>query len=385
MSDILTLTVRIDRAEALRRGHGTTGATTTLTVPTAELDEDARRAIASRLAPDGTVVSRYLPSGSPEPAYQCTGHTVRWTLTDGPTWLPVTIPEPSIAGVLEAIAAEEAAILTEIAEREAQATAQAEQRRQETQAVLDARRTRERRVGCRETARGDLEVSLAAGWLSDEHYHVADWPYHSDAEVRASPEAVAWEAELAEAQKAAEARALAAYRAHLDAEAAAKAEREATRAAGREVLREWARQHGSDLLRARLAHEDDGIAWTALARDEWVDSTLRRAGLSEDALSEEPEGYEYSDSQSAIAPSLDEIQALAYARAQLDGRDVDAEVKLLRMEYVQADPARDYSDDDSDDGLYRVELRVTVVTPDGKRLTRDYLPAEVLRHAPSSL
>ena len=155
------------------------------------------------------------------------------------------------------------------------------------------------------------------------------------------------------------------------ADAAKRAEAEA----GRQRLREWAQSNGSDLLRARIAHADDGVAWDKLARREYADSLLAPLG---EPLTDVPDGYSFYESVPARTPDIEELAALDAVREWLAGRtDITAELECFRYDRDDRD-GYDDGDDDPDQTLRRIELRVTVAVPDGTEQVRDYLPTDVL-------
>jgi hypothetical protein len=129
--------------------------------------------------------------------------------------------------------------------------------------------------------------------------------------------------------------------------------RQAAEAAARESrLKEWAQEHGSQLLQKRL---EGGWHWQSLARREYADQAV--AGISLEPC--ECAG----EIQERTRPKLLEISTLQSVRAALPA-GCSADLQWLRVDEV-----------DSEDHPF---LRVTVTTPDGKViLARDYhLPAE---------
>ena len=122
----------------------------------------------------------------------------------------------TVAEVLDALDALDAA-------KKAEADQVISTRRAATLAVLATRRTAKKceQVG---VERDGSQCHIYGKFASADHrYETADWDYYSDAAVKSSPEAVAWEAELASAKAASLEAALEEARAKLPALLAAEA------------------------------------------------------------------------------------------------------------------------------------------------------------------
>lgn len=158
------------------------------------------------------------------------------------------------------------------------------------------------------------------------------------------------EQDAARAQREAEAVAAKAQR------EAEQAEREWAKVASVEKLREWAAGHGGELLRARLAHEAEGVEWVALAEQEWADAAVAPLGAAI------PDPYQRKDvtgREARTTPTLDELRRLDAARATLCGRgkfSVACEVSLWWMSGIDIEPF--------------TSLCVDVTTPTGREIER---------------
>jgi len=159
-------------------------------------------------------------------------------------------------------------------------------------------------------------------------------------------------ADLAEEKKWAESEC-----ARLNAEQNEKEKREreeekAKKEAGKAALKEWAGEHGSDLLKARIA---DGFHWEGLAEHEWSESLVAFLGKQ----------IESADTvhciEESTTPSLDKIHRLRDVRGRLPA---NAAAALAWLTY------------DGEEGRWsRTELKVTVTCPTGRELEYFY-PAE---------
>lgn len=168
--------------------------------------------------------------------------------------------------------------------------------------------------------------------------------------------AVARRAE-AEAQKEAEAEA------RRKETAAAEAQRKTEAAAKLDKLRAWATEHGSELLRERIA---GGFEWVSEAVDEWQDMAELRAEGGLESADEPPAGYDYEHREARRSPTLAEMRALADLRRRVEASGCPAvAVDLMRVKYAPETGADGYSDDR--DPVYRTELHVEWEAPGGSR------------------
>lgn len=157
-------------------------------------------------------------------------------------------------------------------------------------------------------------------------------------------------------------------------EEADKAERERATAAkkaqaeaGKETLRLWALEHGSELARARLAEGYD--CWVSAAHDDYTDHVTRTITLR--PVPDE-DGYTM-DSEERKCPTLPEIKALQSLRQALEGQPVT--IDLMRVKYTPSGDDDGYTDPDAEP-WYRTEIVVTVESPDGYIDERAYLIPE---------
>lgn len=224
---MLTIMSRIDVAEALRRGHSVqpdSRGRVPVIIP-ADLPEEDRRLIADHLYRDGEVMTIAVPEIMP------------------------VLPEPTPAGVIEAI----------LAGRRRQQAAQAEQQAHREAAVARAiehiRARRVREITQSVIVDGERVEYLIAypsdegfGYCSAYDYVPPDWRAEYDR----------WRADLRAANDAARIRAeeIARIRAEV---------REAAQAAEAAERRAWIEAHGSPRLRRLLA---EGIEHLAVYRDE---------------------------------------------------------------------------------------------------------------------
>lgn len=163
----------------------------------------------------------------------------------------------------------------------------------------------------------------------------------------------------------------AAYAEAVDETERLRAAEQAERERDRDMLRQWARQHGSELLRARVAHEADGASWDKLAREEWAEAQLARLDLGWDEATV-PNGYDSPDEvEDRKSPTLDELRALDAVRERIGALELPATAELLWVTYT---PQHDeYGGRDDDAPIRRAEVRIEVKTPDGASVCRDFL------------
>lgn len=152
------------------------------------------------------------------------------------------------------------------------------------------------------------------------------------------------------------------------------AERARARQDGVDRLRRWADQHGSDLLRARIAEE---FEWESLAAAEFGEHVQTQLGYTAVGI---PDGYaDEPTAKESKTPSLSDIQALRIVRERIAALDVPASASL---EWLIYDPLRDedgYADPFGPDPLKRTEICVEVKVPTGDRRYFYLLPSDVVQ------
>lgn len=120
------------------------------------------------------------------------------------------------------------------------------------------------------------------------------------------------------------------------------------------ALRDWALEHGSDLLRERIAGE---YKWIGLAEEEFV------------AL-HTPEGYaapiEVDHCSDRTAPTLAEIHALKTLRAKIDGNQVYSDARLL---WNRIDESHDENTGEEIPAEQFASLALTITAPNGSTHT----------------
>jgi hypothetical protein len=144
--------------------------------------------------------------------------------------------------------------------------------------------------------------------------------------------------------------------------ATAEAQRQADqrKAQAEERLREWALEHGSELVKARL---EDGYQWTGLARREYAASVVEQVRCG---LADAPEFK--GEAEDREAPTLAEIQALRNVRAAIKaaGLAVEANICWLVPEGEGEQAVEPHS-----------EIELTITCPDGgERIAWLLPPAE---------
>jgi len=301
----MELHVRIDRAEALRRGIPTSGDRLTIR-PTDEeiaaLPSEDRELLAARLQDDGSVAAR-TPGGEIQRNQR------------------LIVAQPTLAGVLDAIRAEEDAVTIHRRERLERRAAAREAYANACREVIEQRRTMLREHRLPADKGWDRYEVPAPAWPKADAY--TDSGAACDGEIRAAliaeiPGAVAWQQEL-------EAQAVAAREAALAVHEAEIAERERQKQEAADERRRWIEEHGSERLR-RAATE--GIEHGAIYRDErlelerpgwiWLDDV---AGDVDEARNPPGEAFAVLDAARKVEPqaTLKYYRVIRhYTDAQLD-------------------------------------------------------------------
>lgn len=182
-TSITRVFVRVNRVAAIERGINGTATPVAIDLDVSQMSDDERREIAARYH----VADRFFGHGVPD------GQSTVLTMRDGVRWLkPITVCDPSQAGVLEVIAEERRAIDEQRTNRAAEQLDQAE------------RWLRERPTVPREIIEyigSDGEPCHWSGCWGSERAEVHS-PAHITVDTPAaqavldSPEAVAWRHEL---------------------------------------------------------------------------------------------------------------------------------------------------------------------------------------------
>lgn len=301
----------VDRVASFRSKVSAT-AECRLEVDPASLSDADRELLASRLNQAGDVCARSSTANSNLGLFYA-GSYFTQRPSESKNADIVLAKLPTIESLMDAIREEEASISSAL---EKQAKYEAERLakiRAETLAVLKARKTTDGRVSRQGQVQPDGTVSVAEYVNGKEDaacsaaYPMPAWPYRSDPEVVASPEAVAWEAEL----KAAGTKIIAELEERTRVAALQAVAEKAAVVAERE---NWIRANGSDRLRRCLA---EGIEHAAAYRDE--------------RLNAERPGWQW---YKAVEGEYDEPRNPPLeAFATLDeARKVDPEAKLVHVE-----------------------------------------------------
>lgn len=138
-----------------------------------------------------------------------------------------------------------------------------------------------------------------------------------------------------------------------------KAERQKAEAARLEALKAWAMEHGSELTKARLAEGFD--SWQKSASDDrskvvkdYADSIATAIPIEN---GEEPEHDEY-DSEDRLSPTLEEIEALRIARANVPA---GVTCKLIRETYTTNAVETDYGEEvEEEKKEYRTAIHLEI-------------------------
>lgn len=232
----MQIQVNIDQAAALRRGIDAPHSTAKIEIIPADLPPDIREWIAAALW-DGYRLDRQ--------GFQ-----------DGIG----SIPEPTVAGLVEHARARMAAAAREKTDRVERARAEAAEKRAATQRVLDGRVT-ERRTMQIWVSRVDGALVVAAPGnrapgadvSGEADYVSADWPYYFDASIVESGLAQAWAAELRVGEEAAIKLATERAIARLEAREASEREKAAVLALRTAQIERWIAERGTANQRARHA------------------------------------------------------------------------------------------------------------------------------------
>jgi hypothetical protein len=338
----MQLTCKIDQAEAIRRGHDASS-TIKLEIDPATLSQGQRETLAAHFS-NGEFKSGYI--------------------------YPL-LPEPSIAGFLEAlekIMAKESEARELAAKREAENIEYARKQ-------FAARKTRECHHTIYAAANRDGFIETSDRFIGEANERgVAQYSYLMPGtttelatefkRLLETPEGIAWVNELSAARDKAESEAIAKAIADCEANLAKTKARKEAKAKATEELRHWAIAHGSETLRLRT---EEGMNWITLATSEMADSLLITAGITGSLA--DPEGYNPSSSEpeAPTAAQIKELRRIREAAASIPG--LTAEVEMIDCEYT---PEED--DGYNDEVIRRTEIRVELTLPTGKVIR--YYPAE---------
>ena len=156
-------------------------------------------------------------------------------------------------------------------------------------------------------------------------------------------------------------------------EEAERRQREAERVRRREEceakLAAWARDHGSELLKERLAGHFD---WEKLAENEFADAVAAQVQGELVPDDETPEGYVHDETTDRTTPTLEEIRSLKAVRARLG--DLPAVARLVWIKYKPQEDEYGYPGDAEPYG--ETNLALTVTCPNGAERVRYFkIPA----------
>ena len=358
----------LDRVAAFRAGVSTSGHTTTLEIDPAKLSDEDHELLASRLNQRGDVCGRdkdgYFNNGYYGLSSAPDGDRDR---NRGQVVRLVTAKLPTQEALFDAIRQEEAEIAKTKADKEAEKAEKKAVIRERTLIVLRERKTSEHRRFA--APDGNPQGYEVRGGVRCDKVS-AGWAYDSDDEVRQSDEAKAWEAELAARNKAEFAQAVEKAKAKLAKLEQSDAVAAVAKEAGKAKLLAWAKENGSELLKARI---EDGFTWEGLAEAEYADATIAKLQLGLE-VADAPNNHE-SEVKERTTPTLEEINILRAANKRIEDSDVEVEAELVWVAYTPK--ASDYPDDEGDEPIKRCELRITVTCTNGATEERYFLPALV--------
>lgn len=134
-------------------------------------------------------------------------------------------------------------------------------------------------------------------------------------------------------------------KAKLEAEQAIKeAEETAKKAvllAGRNELLEWAKDHGSELLKLRIKHEQN---WLDIAEEEWAVAHCKGFAVAD--FDEDESWWTVKNA------NIDQLRELEKAKSE----NTECEIAIIRVKFVD-------NEEDDDEAYHRTFLRVNVKTP----------------------
>lgn len=131
------------------------------------------------------------------------------------------------------------------------------------------------------------------------------------------------------------------------------------------LLKSWAMENGSDLLKERIA---GGFEWVKLAQNEYADIEFTKLGLEKVDI---PFDEYETDTEERTTPTLEEIKALKHAKAIMP----NADIKLIWCKYINSDyDSYGYDEDGEDEKASQCELEVSIKCPNEAEKTRYFKP-----------
>lgn len=306
----MQLECEINLSEAIRRGYDTQ-ATIILEINPAELNQEDRETLANRFK-DGKYYASY-PS------------------------FTAMLDEPTLEGLLENIRLS--------SEYSAKKTAEQDQKDArdvaEAREHFAARSTHALNLNVLVYYDGSISIANRYNWGSDVSGHApyvqqtvdAAWKssaYQSEwKRLLATPEGVAWLADLDLENIAAKESAICMAQISREKSVAFKSANETAKKEMTEISRKWALANGSETLRLRI---EENLDWEPLFREEWADDVIRRAEIGT-PLSDK-DGFTCT-TEDLKEPTAKEIKALRRVRNTLASiPEAIAEVKLVKCEYT---------------------------------------------------
>jgi len=190
-------------------------------------------------------------------------------------------------------------------------------------------------------------IEKTTRFVSQSDAYATEWK-----RLLATPEGVAWTAELNSENAAA--LDIAKHKAHAEYIGRQRriAESKAEEEADKNALRQWSLTHGSETLRLRT---EENIEWQCLAREEWADDAIRRAGI--DTRVPDMDGFN-NKQISVINPTAQEIKGLRRIREAIAKiPEAQAIVNLVAYRYTERND--DYHTDEPE-VITRNEIAITI-------------------------
>jgi hypothetical protein len=301
----MKLNCTINQAEAIRRGFDTTQ-TVTLEVDPSTMSPEDRDVLASRFKAGNNYKESY-------PAF------------------PANLNEPTLEGLMENIrAVREDAANKKVAKekQELEDIAKAQEQFASRQGVCYNRYITVKYDGSVDVSQYSLHNSNSCRYIETKSEcrgqsdtYKTEWK-----RLLTTPEGAAWIEQLDSDNAAA--REIAEHEAHA---ASIKAQRLiAEQKAEEQALRHWSLANGSETLRLRT---EENLDWQDLAREEWADDAIRRAGI--DTPVPILEGYECEEIP-VTEPTAQQIRALRRIRDAIAKiPEANATVKLVAYRYTE--------------------------------------------------
>jgi hypothetical protein len=254
---------------------------------------------------------------------------------------PATLNEPTLAGLMENIRE----VLEYAAKKKTDLEQQDRQDTADAREQFAARLFESRKILVTVASNGTVGFTPMRYDTTSINYieKLSQCNLRSDAYAKewkrllATPEGVAWTAELdsdnAGAREIAVKEALANHLMAAERTAKADAEKLARLQSAKadvESLRQWSLANGSETLRLRT---EEKLDWLGLAREEWAEDAIRRAGI--DNPVPDMDGYEHEEIP-VTKPTAQEIKALRRIReAMANIPEAKATVELMAFRYTE--------------------------------------------------